>query len=161
MDNLGTEIGQKMRVSVGKLGWHTLCLDQRKIFTQISLHVVLQSAVKAKLIELGTGSASGYIDDELPDYVMIMVANKRSRQQMVDDLSLFLGAQTEIFVNWLHQVLQKLQEVTLPATVAAKSKEVVKRKSSEVDDKKKDKKRKDKIHNTQLFINRHYNLMYF
>uniref|UniRef100_A0A8W7PK10 Zinc finger CCCH domain-containing protein 14 n=1 Tax=Anopheles coluzzii TaxID=1518534 RepID=A0A8W7PK10_ANOCL len=115
MDNLGTEIGQKMR-----------------------------SAVKAKLIELGTGSASGYIDDELPDYVMIMVANKRSRQQMVDDLSLFLGAQTEIFVNWLHQVLQKLQEVTLPATVAAKSKEVVKRKSSEVDDKKKDKKRKDK-----------------
>uniref|UniRef100_A0A182MQ21 Zinc finger CCCH domain-containing protein 14 n=1 Tax=Anopheles culicifacies TaxID=139723 RepID=A0A182MQ21_9DIPT len=115
MDTLGTEIGQKMR-----------------------------SAVKAKLIELGTGSATGYIDDELPDYVMIMVANKRSRQQMVDDLSLFLGAQTEIFVNWLHQVLQKLQEVTLPASAATKSKEVSKRKSSEVEDKKKDKKRKDK-----------------
>uniref|UniRef100_A0A182SFJ8 Zinc finger CCCH domain-containing protein 14 n=1 Tax=Anopheles maculatus TaxID=74869 RepID=A0A182SFJ8_9DIPT len=116
MDTLGTEIGQKMR-----------------------------SAVKAKLIELGTGSATGYIDDELPDYVMIMVANKRSRQQMVDDLSLFLGAQTEIFVNWLHQVLQKLQEVTLPASTATKSKETTKRKSSEVvDDKKKDKKRKDK-----------------
>uniref|UniRef100_A0A182JUK8 Zinc finger CCCH domain-containing protein 14 n=1 Tax=Anopheles christyi TaxID=43041 RepID=A0A182JUK8_9DIPT len=104
----------------------------------------MRSAVKAKLIELGTGSASGYIDDELPDYVMIMVANKRSRQQMIDDLSLFLGAQTEIFVNWLHQVLQKLQEVTLPASVAAKSKESTKRKSSEVEDKKKDKKRKDK-----------------
>uniref|UniRef100_A0A182RX68 Zinc finger CCCH domain-containing protein 14 n=1 Tax=Anopheles funestus TaxID=62324 RepID=A0A182RX68_ANOFN len=115
MDTLGTEIGQKMR-----------------------------SAVKAKLIELGTGSATGYIDDELPDYVMIMVANKRSRQQMVDDLSLFLGAQTEIFVNWLHQVLQKLQEVTLPASAATKSKESTKRKSSEVEDKKKDKKRKDK-----------------
>ncbi|XP_053660580.1 zinc finger CCCH domain-containing protein 13 [Anopheles marshallii] len=115
MDTLGTEIGQKMR-----------------------------SAVKAKLIELGTGSGTGYIDDELPDYVMIMVANKRSRQQMVDDLSLFLGAQTEIFVNWLHQVLQKLQEVTLPATAATKSKESTKRKSSEVEDKKKDKKRKDK-----------------
>uniref|UniRef100_A0A182NCX4 Zinc finger CCCH domain-containing protein 14 n=1 Tax=Anopheles dirus TaxID=7168 RepID=A0A182NCX4_9DIPT len=115
MDSLGTEIGQKMR-----------------------------SAVKAKLIELGTGSASGYIDDELPDYVMIMVANKRSRQQMVDDLSLFLGAQTEVFVNWLHQVLQKLQEVTLPASAAAKSKESAKKKSSEVDDKRKDKKRKEK-----------------
>ncbi|XP_050068182.1 uncharacterized protein LOC126556753 [Anopheles maculipalpis] len=115
MDTLGTEIGQKMR-----------------------------SAVKAKLIELGTGSATGYIDDELPDYVMIMVANKRSRQQMVDDLSLFLGAQTEIFVNWLHQVLQKLQEVTLPASTATKTKETIKRKSSEVEDKKKEKKRKDK-----------------
>ncbi|KAL1378163.1 hypothetical protein pipiens_001492 [Culex pipiens pipiens] len=86
MDSLGSEIGQKMR-----------------------------SAVKAKLIELGTGSASGYIDDELPDYVMIMVANKRSRQQMIDDLTLFLAGQTEVFVNWLHQVLQKLEEVTLPA----------------------------------------------
>uniref|UniRef100_A0A182Q823 Zinc finger CCCH domain-containing protein 14 n=1 Tax=Anopheles farauti TaxID=69004 RepID=A0A182Q823_9DIPT len=115
MDSLGTEIGQKMR-----------------------------SAVKAKLIELGTGSASGYIDDELPDYVMIMVANKRSRQQMIDDLSLFLGGQTEVFVNWLHQVLQKLQEVTLPASAAAKAKESAKKKSSEADDKRKDKKRKEK-----------------
>lgn len=75
----------------------------------------LQSAVKAKLIELGSGTA-GYIDDELPDYVMIMVANKRSKEQMIGDLSLFLGKNTDTFVNWLHQVLEKLQEVTLPPT---------------------------------------------
>lgn len=75
----------------------------------------LQCAVKAKLIELGTGSTSGgYIDDELPDYVMIMVANKRSKKQMRDDLQLFLNENTDTFVNWLHQVLDKLQEVTLP-----------------------------------------------
>lgn len=71
--------------------------------------------MKAKLIELGSGTA-GYIDDELPDYVMIMVANKRSKEQMIGDLSLFLGANTDTFVNWLHQVLDKLQEVTLPTT---------------------------------------------
>lgn len=76
---------------------------------------ILQSAVKAKLIELGTGGLSGYIDDELPDYVMIMIANKRSKQQMIEDLQLFLSSQTELFVTWLHEVLQKLQEVTLPA----------------------------------------------
>lgn len=70
--------------------------------------------MKAKLVELGSGTA-GYIDDELPDYVMIMVANKRSKEQMVGDLSLFLGKNTDTFVNWLHQVLEKLQEVTLPA----------------------------------------------
>lgn len=125
MDSLGSEIGQKMR-----------------------------SAVKAKLIELGTGSASGYIDDELPDYVMIMVANKRSRQQMIDDLTLFLGGQTEVFVSWLHQVLQKLEEVTLPATASSIAKDgkpakdnsnstVGKRKISEQKDKK-DKKRDKK-----------------
>lgn len=71
--------------------------------------------MKAKLIELGSGTA-GYIDDELPDYVMIMVANKRSKEQMIGDLSLFLGKNTDTFVNWLHQVLEKLQEVTLPST---------------------------------------------
>lgn len=54
-------------------------------------------------------------DDELPDYVMVMVANKRTRSQMDDDLQLFLGDNTELFVNWLHQVLKKLQEVTVAA----------------------------------------------
>lgn len=53
-----------------------------------------QSAVKAKLLELGTGLQSGYIDDELPDYVMIMVANKRDKEQMKRDLQLFLGSHT-------------------------------------------------------------------
>ncbi|KAH8294189.1 hypothetical protein KR054_009272 [Drosophila jambulina] len=85
--NLGSEIGQKMR-----------------------------SAVKAKLLELGTGGSSGFIDDELPDYVMVMVANKRSKQQMNAELNLFLGDQTDLFVTWLHEVLQKLQEVTLPTS---------------------------------------------
>ncbi|XP_026477557.1 LOW QUALITY PROTEIN: zinc finger CCCH domain-containing protein 14 [Ctenocephalides felis] len=69
----------------------------------------MRSAIKAKLNELGC-----YVDDELPDYVMVMVANKRSRTQMEDDLQLFLGTKTEIFVHWLHQVLQKLQEVKIP-----------------------------------------------
>lgn len=78
-----------------------------------------QSAVKAKLIEMGTGGSAGYIDDELPDYVMIMVANKRSKQQMTDDLALFLGDNTAQFVDWLYLVLEKLQEVAMPASVAA------------------------------------------
>lgn len=52
---------------------------------------------------------------------MIMVANKRSKQQMTEDLNLFLGSNTDPFVGWLHQVLQKLQEVTLPPTTASTS----------------------------------------
>ncbi|VVC92353.1 unnamed protein product [Leptidea sinapis] len=68
----------------------------------------MRSAIKAKLTELGC-----YVDDELPDYVMVMVANKRTQEQMEDDLQLFLSDNTELFVNWLHQVLKKLQEVTI------------------------------------------------
>ncbi|KDR21692.1 Zinc finger CCCH domain-containing protein 14 [Zootermopsis nevadensis] len=68
----------------------------------------IRSAIKAKLMELGV-----YVDEELPDYIMVMVANKRSREQMDDDLQLFLGSNTEEFTGWLHQVLQKLQEVTV------------------------------------------------
>lgn len=68
----------------------------------------IRSAIKAKLMELGA-----YVDEELPDYIMVMVANRRSREQMEDDLQLFLGSNTEEFTGWLHQVLQKLQEVTV------------------------------------------------
>ncbi|KAM8705690.1 hypothetical protein ACLKA7_010054 [Drosophila subpalustris] len=116
--NLGSEIGQKMR-----------------------------SAVKAKLLELGTGGSAGFIDDELPDYVMVMVANKRTKQQMNAELNLFLGDQTDLFVTWLHEVLQKLQEVTLPAPSAASKRR--KSRQSEAPktkdkDKEKDKKNRDK-----------------
>lgn len=42
--------------------------------------------VKAKLVELGE-----YVDDQLTDYVVIMVTNKKSEKQIAEDLELFLG----------------------------------------------------------------------
>ncbi|XP_045451852.1 zinc finger CCCH domain-containing protein 14 [Melitaea cinxia] len=95
----------------------------------------MRSAIKAKLTELGC-----YVDDELPDYVMVMVANKRTRAQMEDDLQLFLGDNTELFVNWLHQVLKKLQEVTVTAPL----KDLEKKKERSTSKDRKDKKDKDK-----------------
>lgn len=44
---------------------------------------------------------------------MVMVANKRSKNQMTEDLNLFLSKKTSIFVNWLHIVLKKLREVSV------------------------------------------------
>ncbi|KAK4886704.1 hypothetical protein RN001_002975 [Aquatica leii] len=79
MDNIGAEVGQKMR-----------------------------SAIKAKLMELGC-----YVDDELPDYIMVMVANKRTKSQMNEDLQLFLATKTSTFVDWLQIVLKKLKEITV------------------------------------------------
>ena len=39
-------------------------------------------------------------DDELPDYIMVMVANKKTFSQMTDDLGLFLGSNTTKFTTW-------------------------------------------------------------
>ena len=39
-------------------------------------------------------------DEELPDYIMVMLANKRSKEQMTEDLVLFLGTNTELFTDW-------------------------------------------------------------
>ncbi|XP_074852750.1 zinc finger CCCH domain-containing protein 14 isoform X2 [Carettochelys insculpta] len=64
-------------------------------------------AIKGKLQELGA-----YVDEELPDYIMVMVANKKSQEQMTEDLSLFLGNNTVRFTVWLHGVLDKLRSVT-------------------------------------------------
>uniref|UniRef100_A0A7M4EF62 Zinc finger CCCH domain-containing protein 14 n=1 Tax=Crocodylus porosus TaxID=8502 RepID=A0A7M4EF62_CROPO len=43
---------------------------------------------------------------------MVMVANKKSQEQMTEDLSLFLGNNTVRFTVWLHGVLDKLRSVT-------------------------------------------------
>lgn len=52
------------------------------------------------------------LDDELPDYIMILVANRRTSQEIETDLSLFLGENTKKFVLWLTVVLKKLEQVT-------------------------------------------------
>ncbi|KAM3860947.1 zinc finger CCCH domain-containing protein 14 [Diretmus argenteus] len=73
----------------------------------------IRDAIKGKLQELGA-----YVDEELPDYIMVMVANKKTSQQMTDDLSLFLGNNTFKFTVWLHGVLEKLRTVAVePASL--------------------------------------------
>ena len=41
-----------------------------------------------------------FVDDELPEYIMVMIANKRTKEQMVSDLNLFLSEKAEKFVSW-------------------------------------------------------------
>lgn len=41
-----------------------------------------------------------YLDDELPDYIMVMIANKKDVGQMSSDLDLFLGDNSEPFTEW-------------------------------------------------------------
>ncbi|CAN9507386.1 unnamed protein product [Ophioblennius macclurei] len=75
-----------------------------EIGTEISKKI--REAIKGKLQELGA-----YIDEDLPDYIMVMVANKKTSHQMADDLSLFLGNNTLKFTTWLQGVLEKLRSV--------------------------------------------------
>lgn len=102
-----------------------------EVGTEISQKI--RSAIKAKLMEIGS-----YVDDELPDYIMVMVANKRTQEQMSNDLRLFLGSNTDVFTLWLHGLLIKLQSVSSDS-----KSEAVKSKSSSKE-KKKDKQKKSK-----------------
>jgi len=56
----------------------------------------LRAAIKAKIEELGVE-----VDEELPDYIMVMVANKKEKNRMKNDLLLFLGKNSGVFVDWL------------------------------------------------------------
>lgn len=94
------------------------------VASEVSLKI--RSAIKAKLVELGT-----YVDEELPDYIMVLVANKKTKDQMDDDLSLFLGHNTERFTSWLHHVLQKLNAAALLQGITAPPPEEAKRKDPE------------------------------
>ncbi|KAH7730498.1 CRE-SUT-2 protein [Aphelenchoides avenae] len=64
----------------------------------------LRAAIRAKIEELGLD-----VDEELPDYVMVMVANKKTSERMKNDLKLFLGKDTPAFVDWLFSFFEKVQ----------------------------------------------------
>ncbi|GFO33535.1 Zinc finger ccch domain-containing protein 14 [Plakobranchus ocellatus] len=89
-----------------------------EVGTEISQKI--RSAIKAKLMDLGA-----YVDDELPDYIMVMVANKKNKSQMKADLSLFLGSNTDTFTSWLHGLLGKLQTITVDSNKSKSGKSKV------------------------------------
>ncbi|XP_065845368.1 zinc finger CCCH domain-containing protein 14-like isoform X2 [Oscarella lobularis] len=60
----------------------------------------LKLAIKRKLQDL-----DAYIDDELTDYIMAMVANERSQEEMTSELELFLKIKTPLFTKWLFRKL--------------------------------------------------------
>ncbi|VDM94475.1 unnamed protein product [Onchocerca ochengi] len=72
----------------------------------------IRAAIKAKLEELGV-----YVDEELPDYIMVMIANKKEKAQMKEDLLLFLGKNSEKFVDWLFDIFERLQSASVPNAV--------------------------------------------
>merc|ERR1712126_575099 len=75
-----------------------------------------------KLVEL-----NAYVDDELPDYIMVMIANKKTEAQMQEDLTLFLNEKAPTFSQWLHSVLTKLQKVTFGGSIEAKKAKAAKK----------------------------------
>ena len=104
----------------------------------------IRSAIKAKLIEL-----EAYVDEELPDYIMVMVANNRNKEQMEEDLGLFLNNNTKAFTNWLHAVLEKLKKVTLEEVTKKESKKKKVKKTSEKTSSKKSLKEEKKSSRTE------------
>ncbi|KAI6233452.1 Zinc finger CCCH domain-containing protein 14 [Aphelenchoides fujianensis] len=64
----------------------------------------LRAAIKAKIEEMGIDA-----DDELPDYVMVLAANKKEKPQMKADLQLFLGKHTSPFVDWLFDAFDRIK----------------------------------------------------
>lgn len=41
----------------------------------------------------------------MPDYIIVMLANKKTILQIKNDLQLFLGANTDQFSDWLQKVM--------------------------------------------------------
>ena len=70
------------------------------------LSVQIKKAIKAKLQEMQC-----YVDDELPDYIMVMIANKKTTDQMTEDLKIFLSEGSVDFCKWLSEVLERLDKV--------------------------------------------------
>ncbi|VDK17450.1 unnamed protein product [Anisakis simplex] len=127
----------------------------------------IRAAIKAKLEELGV-----YVDEELPDYIMVMIANKKEKSQMKDDLQLFLGKNSAKFVDWLFDIFDRLQTVgttttppnTSTLSSSSNTQQLLKRKDSgdnqktiekskdDLDVKKKDRKRRESDGGSKEFV---------
>ena len=54
------------------------------------------------------------MDDELPDYIMVMVNNDKSQAKIAADLSLFLGKLLLVNCSGLVQVFPATQDEAIP-----------------------------------------------
>ena len=99
---------------IGKNFWTYFILYNKSVVSFISFFNVGHFFWKKLQKELGA-----YVDDELPDYIMVLVANKKTQEQMKDDLSLFLHNHADVFTDWLQDILNKLKQV---ATTGGKKK---------------------------------------
>ncbi|KAI6238616.1 Zinc finger CCCH domain-containing protein 14 [Aphelenchoides fujianensis] len=93
----------------------------------------LRAAIKAKIEEMGIDA-----DDELPDYVMVLAANKKEKPQMKADLQLFLGKHTSPFVDWLFDAFDRIKAGAGDAAKPADSPPAPKPKEKEPEAKKKE-----------------------
>ncbi|GFU00524.1 hypothetical protein NPIL_200111 [Nephila pilipes] len=92
----------------------------------------IRSAIKKKLAEINV-----FVDNELPDYIMILVANKRSKSHMEKDLNLFLGKDTIEFTNWLWDLVNNFKVNTKPkqnVTVYKNEDDILKKKDGHSDE---------------------------
>ena len=71
----------------------------------------LRLAVKSKLTTL-----DAYIDDELPDLILVMLARKKDKEHMIDELSDFLETDTTSFVEWVMKLYVKLTGMSAAPT---------------------------------------------
>merc|ERR1711953_1619796 len=134
MDGFSAEVSEKIRAAI-----RAKLVSTQKVtlnFNSLSKLLIFQRELDA------------YVDDELPDYIMVLVANKKTKDQMKEDLGLFLHQHAEVFTTWLQDILNKLQQVTKPKTALAtsesKSKKKKKKKKSPKTPPKKKKKKKKK-----------------
>ena len=101
MEGLSAEVSEKIRAAISaKLVSVNYDLFLFQTFLILNFCLTFQK-------ELGA-----YVDDELPDYIMVLVANRKNQAQMKEDLQLFLHQHADVFTAWLGDILNKLKDVT-------------------------------------------------
>jgi len=95
------------------MGTHPIFESDFDCLTEMSGDVSqkLRLAVKSKLTSL-----DAFIDDELPDLILVMLARKRTKEEMIEELEPFLEKDTEKFVEWLDKLYAKLNALSGKST---------------------------------------------
>ncbi|CAI4223640.1 unnamed protein product [Auanema sp. JU1783] len=85
----------------------------------------LKLAIKKKLEELDVPA-----DKDLLQYIMLMIANKKDKTEMRENLLLFMGKITPKFVDWLFEVCEQLTSSSASSSSKVKAADELKKKDS-------------------------------
>ena len=81
------------------------CLSFVLFLISTSVHVYIVCSRAVVYICTCTCVTFVFVRYELPDYIMVMLVNKKTFHQITNDLKLFLGEHTTLFIDWLQEAV--------------------------------------------------------
>ena len=108
--DMNNDISQKLRLAIkSKLTTLDAYIDDEAGFLDLLRDSSLRTVLYGRLLKFQEQIEN---HDKLPDLILVMLARKKSNDEMVEELDPFLESESEKFVTWMMKLYTKLVGMT-------------------------------------------------